>query len=67
MYTVDNLTNRVNILSVEEKQQLFQLVTVHAGLLNKVLPEMPLLQHILNNTESDHQLVQSYVQWKNNS
>jgi hypothetical protein len=67
MYTVDNLTNRVNILSVEEKQQLFQLVTVHASLLNKVMPEMPLLQHILNNTESDHQLVQSYVQWKNNS
>jgi hypothetical protein len=67
MYTVDNLTERVGQLSVEEQRQLFQLVTEHAELLNKVLPDMPLLAHILNNTTSDHELVQSYVQWKNNS
>ena len=67
MYTIDNLTERVGQLSEQEQQQLFHLITEHAELLNKVLPDMPLLAHILNNTSSDHQLVQSYVQWKNNS
>ena len=67
MYTIDNLTERVGQLSEQEQQQLFHPITEHAELLNKVLPDMPLLAHILNNTSSDHQLVQSYVQWKNNS
>ena len=67
MYTVENLTAQVNGLSDQDKQTLFQLLTDNAELLNKIMPDMPLLMHILNNTESDHQLVQSYVQWKNNS
>ena len=67
MYTVENLTQRVSELTDQEKEQLFHLVTEHVVLFNKIMPELPFLLHILNNTESDHELMQSYLQWKNKS
>ena len=67
MYTVNGLTEIVMNLTEQEQQKLFQLVTDNAELLIKVMPDMPLLQHIMNNTESDNQLIQSYSSWKNNT
>jgi hypothetical protein len=66
MYTVENLTERVSELTTEEKEKLFHLITEHIDLFNKIMPELPFLVNILNNTESDHELMQSYFQWKNN-
>jgi hypothetical protein len=65
MYTITNLTQATSGLSLEDQQKLFQLITDNAELFNKVMPDMPLIRHILNNTDSDHPLVQLYVQWKN--
>jgi hypothetical protein len=66
MYTVDVLTNNVMKLSEQERAQLFQLLSNNAVLLSKVLPELPLLNHILTNGgNAEHPLISSFNSWKN--
>lgn len=66
MYSIDSLTSNLMALSEAERNTLFQLINDHADLLNKVFPELPLINHVLNNTgNEENPLIYTYNRWKN--
>lgn len=65
MYSVEKLTENIRRLTDSELQQLFQLLTDNAELLNKVMPEVPLIRHIIEDTgNTDNSLIRAYNNWK---
>ena len=66
MYTVDTLTHEVKSLTSDEQERLFELLTNHSDLIEKIIPGLPLVDHIANGTEYNDPLVERYKTWKNN-
>jgi hypothetical protein len=52
-------------LTAAEQQEFFQMLSDHARLLNKIMPEMPLVSHAANGDGNPgHPLVQLYNVWQ---
>jgi hypothetical protein len=67
MYNIDTINYAISNLTNSEKEALFELVTNHASLVDKLLPGLPLLQHIKSKTpQADNDpLLEAYLAWKN--
>jgi hypothetical protein len=65
MYTIQSITQSIAGLSPSEKQELFQLLSDHSELLDKILPGMPLIGHITGQQILNHPLADQYNVWSN--
>ena len=67
MINLQYLADRFSALDEAERGEMFQVLTNHKELFNKLLPNIPLLMHILDpeNVPSGVQtdLVQAYRTW----
>jgi hypothetical protein len=63
-----SLTQNVMQLSKQDRERLFQVLTDHADLLTKVIPNVPLLEYIVTGSTLDsnnNAIIQAYEVWKN--
>ena len=65
MYTIQSITQSIAGLSQSEKHKLFQLLFDHNKLLDKILPGMPLIDHITGQQILNHPLADQYNAWLN--
>lgn len=65
MYTIQTITQAVGNLSESEKHTLFQIITEHGELLNKVIPDLPLVAHASGKQQLNHTLAEQYDAWSN--
>lgn len=65
MYTIQSITQAISNLSETEKQQVFQLLSKHSSLLNKILPGLPLISHATGQQKLAHTLAEQYDAWLN--
>lgn len=65
MYTTRMLTQAVMQLSKSEREQLFELLTNHSQLLDRLLPGLPLILHVTKQQRLEHDLAEQYDQWLN--
>jgi len=66
MYTLESLTASVNSLNVVEQGMLFQILTDNSELFGKILPDLPLLQYIINGVDDQNDIIKLYIYWKSN-
>jgi|LakMenEpi03Aug12_release.lakeMendotaPanAssembly.Ray.scaffolds.fasta_scaffold4476779_2 hypothetical protein len=65
--TGNNLTQNVMQLGKQDRERLFQVLTDHADLLIKVIPNVPLLEYIVTGStpgSNNSDLIQAYEAWK---
>jgi hypothetical protein len=63
-----SLTQNVMQLSKQDQERLFQVLTDHADLLTKVIPNVPLLEYIVTGStlgSNNNAIIQAYEVWKN--
>ena len=65
MYDTQTITKAVGKLTATETQILFNLVRDHAGLIDKLVPGLPLIVHALGQQTLDHPLAKQYDRWLN--
>ena len=65
MYDTQTITKAVGKLTATETQILFNLVRDHAGLIDKLVPGLPLIVHALGQQYLDHPLAEQYDRWLN--
>ena len=65
MYTTQTITEAVGKLTAAEMQTLFNLVRDHAGLIDKLVPGLPLIVYTLGQQALDHPLAEQYDRWLN--
>jgi hypothetical protein len=65
MYTVQSITQVVASLTSSEKEKLFQLLVDHNELLDKILPDLPLIGHVTGRQPLNHPLAEEYNNWSN--
>ena len=65
MYTVQSITQSISGLSEDEKHRLFQLLTKHSNLLDKIFPDLPLIKHATGQEKLTHPLAEEYDAWLN--
>jgi hypothetical protein len=63
MYNNQTITQAINGLTDSEKLELFQLVTDHGQLLNKLMPGLPLISHVIGQESITHPLAKQYDAW----
>ena len=62
---IDTINHNIQNLSASEQHQLFQMLTDHARILIKLVPDAPLLKYIVSGyTTNDDPVVQAYTAWK---
>ena len=65
MYRLEFITKNVLTLTAEEQDLLFKILTNHADLMSKILPDLPLLDFIrTGNTPYDHEIIEAYTKWR---
>ena len=65
MHNVETITKAVGTLTAVETQTLFELVRDHAELINKLVPDLPLIAHAMGQQSLDHPLAEQYDRWLN--
>ncbi len=65
MYDTQTITEAIGKLTATETQTLFNLVRDHAGLIDKLVPGLPLIVHALGQQALDHPLADQYDCWLN--
>jgi hypothetical protein len=62
---IDTINHNIQNLSASEQHQLFQMLTDHARILIKLVPDAPLLKYIVSGrTTNDDPVIQAYTAWK---
>lgn len=58
--------NVVNNLTPEEQHEFFQMLNDHASLLIKIVPDVPILQHITGQKDiaKQSQFIDTYLNWE---
>jgi hypothetical protein len=66
MYTAINLADNAMKLTKEEQAKLFEILSDNAELFDKLIPNMPLLTHMLigGNLDINHRIADAYSTWK---
>ena len=65
MYTVPTITQTIIGLPQDEKHVLFQIISEHAALLDKIMPGFPLIGHATGQQVLTHPLATEYTVWLN--
>lgn len=65
MYTIQSITQAISGLSETEKHKLFQLISKHSDLFDKILPGLPLITHATGQQKLEHPLAEQYDAWLN--
>lgn len=63
MYTIQSITQAISELSDSEKHKVFQILNDHSELLNKILPGLPLINHVTGQQKLSHPLAKQYDDW----
>ena len=71
MYTLDDLTNKFQNLDAGQRDQLFEELTKNAPMYNMIMPNLPLIQYILNGTDAVPEnfhgpIITAYKAWRDN-
>jgi len=62
---IDTINHNIQNLSASEQDQLFQMLTDHASILIKLMPDTPLLKYIVSGrTTNNDPIIQAYTAWK---
>ena len=62
---IDTINHNIQNLTASEQDQLFRMLTEHARILIKLVPDAPLLKYILSGyTNSNNPVIQAYTVWK---
>ena len=62
---IDTINHNIQNLTASEQDQLFRMLTEHARILIKLVPDAPLLKYILSGyTNSNGPVIQAYTAWK---
>jgi hypothetical protein len=62
---IDIINHNIQNLTASEQDQLFRMLTEHARILIKLVPDAPLLKYILSGyTNSNDAVIQAYTVWK---
>ena len=65
MYTIPTITQTIIGLPQDEKHALFQIISEHAELLDKIMPGLPLIGHATGQQVLTHPLATEYTAWLN--
>ena len=65
MYNTQTITEAIGKLTPLETQTLFNLLRDHAGLIDKLVPGLPMIGHALGQQSLDHPLAKQYDSWLN--
>jgi len=65
MYTIPTITQTIIGLPQDEKHVLFQIISEHAGLLDKIMPGLPLIGHATGQQVLTNPLATEYTVWLN--
>ena len=65
MYTTQTITQTLDTLTESEKHTLFQLISEHGELLDKIVPGLPLISHARGQQVLNHSLAAQYDAWLN--
>lgn len=61
----DHITAKFLQLSIAEQEQFFQMLTDHGSVLQKVLPQHPFVDHVVNNNgDTNDWAIAAYNAWK---
>lgn len=62
---IDTINHNIQNLSASEQDRLFQMLTDHASILIKLMPDAPLLKYIVSGyTTNNDPVIQAYTAWK---
>lgn len=62
---IDIINHNIQNLTASERDQLFQMLTDHARILIKLVPDAPLLKYIVSGyTTNSDPVIQAYTAWK---
>ena len=62
---IDIINYNIQNLTASEQEQLFQMLTDHARILIKLMPDAALLKYIVSGyTTNDDPVIQAYTAWK---
>jgi hypothetical protein len=62
---IDIINHNIQNLSASEQDQLFNMLTNHASILIKLMPNAPLLKYIVSGyTTNNDPVIQAYTAWK---
>lgn len=68
MYTIENLTDNILNLSDENKVRFFKLISTEKELIDKIMPDLPLMKFVMFNlvdsSTASNPLIQQYIKWK---
>ena len=65
---IDIIDHNIQNLTASEQEQLFQMLTDHARILIKLIPDAPLLKYITSGyTTNNDPVIQAYDAWKKNN
>jgi len=67
MYDIQTITEAIGQLSPSETHKLFLLVADHAGLIEKIVPGLPLIVHALGKQTLVDPLAETYDNWLNSN
>jgi hypothetical protein len=62
---IDIINHNIQNLTTSEQDQLFRMLTDHARILIKLVPDAPLLKYIVSGyTTNNDPVIQAYTAWK---
>ena len=62
---IDIISHNIQNLTASEQDQLFRILTDHARILIKLVPDAPLLKYIISGyTTNNDPVIQAYTAWK---
>ena len=65
MYDTQTISEAVGKLTATETHVLFNLIRDHAGLIDKLVPGLPLIVHALGQQDLSHPIAEQYDRWLN--
>ena len=62
---IDTINHNIQNLTASEQHQLFRMLTDHASILIKLMPDAPLLKYIVSGyTTNNDPVILAYTAWK---
>jgi hypothetical protein len=62
---IDIINQNIQNLTTNEQHQLFRMLTDHASILIKLMPDAPLLKYVVSGyTTNNDPVIQAYTAWK---
>ena len=66
MINLQYLEQRFAVLTDNERDEMFQMLTDHAGIISKIFPDSTLMSYVVSGVpKDDHMVTRAYTLWKN--